>query len=805
MFKTRTRKIFRDIWARKGRSFMVILSIMIGVFAVTTMLSITDLLNRQLEEDVKSEQISHTHVYVISGGETITAEENTAYLETLYSLPGVVDVEGQAIYPISWVSDDELHDAVMVSFSEPLGVGDLETISRLVDGRYPQAGEIAVEPRFAAANDLEIGDTLQFPNTGDQEWEIVGLLLHPYYTEFPATQTSVTVQEKVFANYEDAQQIAGFTGFSAIHVKYETMAQSTEGMNDLVAAIANNTPYVAAFTYQDNPDENFMVSVISDLTGAMDALGIVAMVVSGFLVTNVLNTVILEQRRQIGAMKSLGATFADTFRIYAGMALFYGIIGTTLGLLLAIPVAANTARPIASWLGAYIEGYKISPLGIGVGLTMGLLVPMFAAFVPVLQSSRISILDAVTDLGIASSWGKSRIARLIGKLPFPVVVRQALSNIWQKKGRLTLTIATLTLAVGAFMGATAIGSTLDGFVDDLVGIHDYEIRITPQRAEDYDRLTSLVTENIEGVTAVYPGVDVAVRVPGFVSETPLKEGSDQITASGFDPATPTYKFDLLEGSGWEDDPTRPGIVIARPIAEQLNKNVGDTLEFEINGEEFSYEIIGVDAYLFDVIFMNWEVLADISGYVDASEQPLASTAFVFLSGDASIDTIEDKIDDITTLLSDNGIQGTYHNQPEAAELQAEQTTMLSLIFQTMSIAMAAVGAIGLLAALSMAVLERQKEIGVMRSVGARSRTVMSQFMTEGILIGVVSWLVAIPISVVMAIGFLSLLPGDYMRLDYPPELIAIGLVGVLMVVTVASLWPSFTASRKTIAHILRYQ
>ncbi len=808
MFRTRSKKIYREIMARKGRSLMVIFSIMIGVFGVATMTSISDLLNHQLKEDIKSEQISHTKVYVRSSGESVSAEENIDYLETLKAQlreSGVVDVEGQAVYPVSWRRGDKLEDAVIIAFSHPFGEANLETISRIIEGRYPNQGEIAVEPRFAEANNLEIGDTLRFPNTDDQEWEIVGFLLHPYYTEFPDTQTAVLVEDQLFATYEDARRIAGFTGLSAIHVRYENVAQSTEGLGMLVATISRHTPYVASFTYQDIPEDNFVASVIGDLTGAMDALGIIAMIVSGFLVINVMNTVIVEQRRQIGSMKVLGATITDTFMIYAGMALVYGIIGTMLGLLLAAPVAANTARPLASWVSAYIEGYKLSPVGLGIGAMMGLVVPVLASLFPVWQASRVSILESVTDLGISSNWGRSRLTRRIGRLPLPVIAQQALSNIWQKKGRLSLTILTLTMAVGAFMGATAVGETLDDFVEDMVGIHDYEIRITPQRARDHDQLVALVSQQIEGIQAVYPGVDVLVSVPGFVSETPLKEGIDQVTISGFDPATPTYAFELIEGNGWRDDPARPGLVISRPLAEAMDKHVGDTLDFVVNEQAYSYEIIGVDAYIFEAIFMDWRELAQIAGFVDESGAPLAGSAFVFLQGEPSSKLVDDKIDEITALLSANGIQGTYHNQPQAAQTMSEEAGMLGIIFQMMSIVMAAVSAIGLLAALSMAVFERQKEIGVMRSVGARSRTVAGQFMLEGIFIGFVAWVVAIPLSVLLSQSLLTTLPGDTLQLIYPPQLVVFGLVGVLFVVAIASLWPSLSASRKTVSNILRYQ
>ncbi len=807
MFKIRTKKIVSDILARKGRSLMVVLSITIGVFGVATMLSITDLLRTQMKEDIRPEQISHTQAYVISSGASLSAAENRTYMDKLEALPGVVQVDGQAVYPVTWQTGTAEQDAVLFGFNDPFADDELQGISRIVDGRYPEVGqhEIGVEPRFANAHDLAVGDVVRFPNTGAEEWKIVGILLHPYYAEFPANQTAILVDAQIFANYDDAQRIVGFTGLSAIHVRYENTAQSQDGLGELIDTISLETPYVTSVTYQDDPENSFFVGVMSDMLGAMDALGIVAMLISGFLVTNVMNTVIVEQRRQIGAMKSLGATFVDNLRIYAGMALTYGVVGTALGLLLAIPVAANTARPVADWAYAYIEGNQISQLGLGVGLVMGLIVPSLASLFPIFQASRVSILEAVTDLGIASDWGNSRLARFVGRLPLPLIVLQASNNVIKKKERLALTILTLTAAVAAFMGATAVTGSLNSFGDTMTEIYNYEIRMIPQSSGDYEHIVELVDGEVEGVDAIYPGITISASVPGFVSNTPLQEGSDQVTLWGFDATSPTYNFSLREGQGWSKNANQEGIIISRTIAEALEIGTGDALTLKLNGQEYTYEILGVDSYVFDAIFIDWQELAAIADYVDENGQPLVSTVYITLDGTPSVDAVDDKIEEITALLAANGIQGTYFNEPRAAETSAEQTSMLGIIFQMMAIVMAAVSAIGLLGALSMAVLERQKEIGVMRSVGARSRTIMGQFMLEGVMIGFLAWLAAIPLSVLMSQGFLSIIPIDYLDLTYPPQVVLIGLVGVMIVVFVASVWPSFIASRKTVADILRYQ
>ena len=135
-------------------------------------------------------------------------------------------------------------------------------------------------------------------------------------------------------------------------------------------------------------------------------------------------------------MKSIGATRWDKFVVYAGIALMYGIIGTIPGVILGILVGSLMAQSLAPLAFTMIDGFKISPLGIIVGAVMGLLVPVIAALLPVFNGTRVSILDAMTDLGISGSWGKGLTARLISALPLPINIRQALSNVAQKKGRL---------------------------------------------------------------------------------------------------------------------------------------------------------------------------------------------------------------------------------------------------------------------------------------------------------------------------------------------------------------------------------
>ena len=760
MIKTRTRKIFGDIMARKGRTALVVLSIVIGVFGVVTLVGMNDLVVSQLNEDMNPDEITMTHVYVISQGQPITMEENRAFLDSLSKLPGVQVVEGQAIYLADWKRAEEASDVNsdfetgnILAFTEPFGEVKLEPPSRLVEGRYPQPGknEIAVEQRFVEEYGVNIGDKLVFRElTGGgsepQEWEIVGLVFHPYFTISVAVGDNIEPANNIYAAYEDAQQIAGFPGLSSFYARYPSVDEAKVSLNQFLEAVSTETPYIPVFSWVDNPDDSFIIGQVQSVTGVMNVLAALAMIVSGFLVTNVINSIVIEQKRQIGLMKSLGASRWDNFFIYAGMALIYGIIGTFFGVLLGIPTALLLAKALDSLALTYISGFQVSIVAVVLGIVMGLLIPVLASLIPVFNGTRVTILDAMTDFGISSNWGKTRLSRFIGRLPLPINIRQAFSNIAQKKGRLVLTGITLTLAVGAFMGVTAVFTSLGTQIDAIFDTFNYEISMSPQKAQDFEELRTLITENVDGVEDVFAGYGVAVAVEGYESTDPISQGSNQLSGFGIDTTSPVIQFTLDEGTGWSEDPTRQGVVLTGGLADKLKKGVGDSVVVSVAGQSHEYEIIGVDTFPFDFIYFDWQELATIAGFVDDENKPLPGTFYVSLTGNPTVEDVDHVIEQMTTVMLANGIQGVYNNQPKTEEEQAASLDLFSLILNMTSGVMAAVGAIGLLAALSMAVYERQKEIGVMRSIGAGSTTIVTQFLVEGILVGILAWIVAVPLS-----------------------------------------------------------
>ncbi len=818
MSKTHFRKILSDIRLHRSRTLLVVLSIMIGVFGVTALVGMGDLLVGQLNSDLDQNKIAMTHVYVVSSGGQMSLEDNQALIDELSTLPGVERVEGQAIYPMDWHRADaeDFEAGSVIAFSQPFEQVQLEPISRVVEGRYPVSGqnEIAVEQRFADTHDMAVGDKIVFRGSEATAWEIVGIVFQPYPTMTPhssgiAIRDPATPPEtNIYATYEDAQQIVGFPGLSSFLARYNTVEAAHDGLSDFVGVMTANSPYITAFSFIDDPAENSLVKLAATFTNIMNILAVVAMIVSAFLVVNVINTIVVEQKRQIGVMKSLGATRLDTLLIYSGQALAYGVLGSIVGVIIAVPTASWMSKAIAPFVSTYMDGFQVSTVGVITGFGLGLLIPVLASLMPVLNGTRVSILEAMTDMGIASQWGTSRLSRFIGGLPLPTTVRQALSNIIQKRGRLALTILTLTMALGAFMGVTALFTTLDDAVNRMFATYDNEIQMTTQEAEDPAQVRQMLLENFDHITHVTPAYNVSVELEGYTGSQSRFSAStgNQVSAVGVDPTAGVVNFRLSSGTGWQDDPTRKGVILNESVAKTIGKKTGDTVVITVGGQAHEYEVIGVDQWPFDTLFFEWSELARIAGYTNAQGEPTPGAFNIDLEGDPTAEEVEAVIEEIKTVAATNGIQAVYTNQPQNEADLTQMITSFRMVFNLTAVVMALVGAIGLLATLSMAVLERQKEIGVMRSLGAGSSTIILQFLVEGILVAVIAWLFGLPLSYLVGYAIHAAVDLEsFFRFEYPILVALQGLIGIIVLTAIASAWPSIAAARKTVSDILRYQ
>ena len=937
--RTRGRKILRDVWARKGRTALVSLAIFIGVAGTITLFSLSDIIVSQLRQDIKEDELAMLDVFVtISAG---TLPDNAAYLDGLRRLPGVTEVQGH-VQSLGYfkLNEDEtaFEEALVMAYSNPYEPRLPITPLRLIEGRYPAEGanEVAIETRMAEEYGLAVGDTLYFrvlsPSRTNQSgeigtveaWTVSGIVFHPY-TFSPKTS--------VYSNMADANYVTGttgFTGFTARFTDYATAQDRKEAFTDY---LARETPYIPVFVQSEDPANNSMIQQAQTIAGTMGFLALISLIVSGFLVINVITSIVVEQKRQIGVMKSMGATRWDNMLMYSGIAFTYGLIAVIPGVIIGIPLGNTAAHALAPQLNTALEGFKISPSSIILGVVVGLAIPVLASLVPVFNGTRVKILDAMTDLGIDANYGSGPLAKLIARLPVPITVRQGLSNVSLKKARLAFTVLTLAIAAGAFMGIYAMFNSLTSSLDLFLDSFNVQIGIFPNEGRDPDQFTAILREHFQSedrniFRSIEPGFQLQVEFEGYDPE-PTAGGPPGIFAYGYDvnSETPAFNFTIIEGETLTDATAEDGIILSSLLSANMDKTVGDTVVMRVPGNAVALKVIGIADFPLDQVWIDWRTLARTAGYLVGAPRPNEYLATVTVEGydgtlpqgqlgivgfdetvgrfltfsegafvtrgepgliisqgmadaggysvgdtitliaangnsaqypivgifslppmlqndqippdfagmywqdlaaleglslegkpqpqgyfvtttleDPTEDELDDIIDEVNEVMLAQGIPTGFFNFVELVNQISEIFLTIQVILSAVALLIALVGALGLLTTLSMSVYERQKEIGVMRSIGAGSSTVAAQFLTEGLVVGIISWAVGLPLAALVELLLLKVTGFDEtFPFTFPLSAAVIGLVGMLVITTIASLWPSISASRKTVSDILRYQ
>lgn len=810
--RTHEHKILSDIWTRKGRTLLVSLSIFFGVFGVIALQSMTTLLTTQLNKDIQQERLAMQEIVLRPKPEqTLTTTDEL--LATIEEQPNVTVVEGEFLRQVYFKpeSEAEFEQGFMLASTSAPDQVMLEPW-RMVEGEYPMAGqrEIVIDERTAERYALGVGDTLTLQlvaqSTGDnipeETWTISGIIFYAYQN------LNLETDRLMVVNLSDAQYLAGFEGLTGINIRYTDFASAEANAEMISAQIGQTTSYIPLVSRLADPEQNQQLEGTRTLGAVMTLFAFTALLVSGFLVINVINSIIVEQKRLIGVMKSLGATRLETIYIYSGISLGYGILAVIPGVLLGVPAGFLISQGIAPMLGTSISEFAVSPSAIVIGVIVGLAVPLLASLLPVYNGTRVNILEAMTDLGITSHFGSGWLDRLIARIPLPISIRQGISNVSQKKSRLALTMFTLAVAVGAFMGIFAVFSSLTGTINGLFDTFNAQIYLSPTEPQDLATVEELLSE-VESIESIQPSGFLQVQIE---QETVEEEMGPAIISGtlmlGIDPEQPISAFalDIEEGTSFQDSNISDGVVISSALAETYDKQVGDTLVVVGAGNRQSFPIIGIADYAFEQLWVRWETMAAFQGNVVDGNPVVPGFAIILKNADADGIETDAAIKEINHVLIQNGITADYQNFPDFLGQITQQIQGFQVIASSATLLIAAVGALGLLTTLYMSVFERQKEIGIMRSIGANSLRIVLQFLIEGIIVGIIAWVIGIPISILLSNMIETAMNlGERVPFQFSPEAAVVGGIGMIIGTFIASILPSLSAAQKTVSNILRYQ
>ncbi|HEY8414881.1 MAG TPA: ABC transporter permease, partial [Thermaerobacter sp.] len=556
------------------------------------------------------------------------------------------------------------------------------------------------------------------------------------------------------------------------------------------------------YTWIPEPGRHWAQDVLDAMTFLLLALGGLSLLLSGFLVINTLTAVLAQQVRQIGVMKAVGAGRGQLAGMYLGMAAAYGLMS----LLVAVPLGAAGARVLtrfgAGLINVDVPGFRLPPVVLALQAAVGLGVPLLAALYPVLAGTRVTVREAISDYGVGPAAGHGglldRWLRRVPALPRPVLL--SLRNTFRRKGRLVLTLATLSLGGAIFIAVLSVHASLQRTLDDALKYWHYDVAVNFSR--------SYRVKQIEQVVRGVPGV-LRAETWGFEGVRRLRpdgtEGESTVMIAP-PPGSRLLQPTLTAGRWLLPGDENAVVVNTEFLKDEPDVDVGEDVVLKLDSRETTWRVVGVVRGVLTgpSVYANAPHFARVARDVGRAR----SVRVVTERHDAEFQAQVARV--LERRFEAAGMQVAQVETIAQVRRNVEQQFNIIVAFLlAMAALLAVVGALGLAGTMSINVLERLREIGVMRAIGASGGAIRQVFIVEGVFIGILSWLIggilSLPISKLLSdtVGNLFVQESLSFRFSTPGALLWLLIVVVLA--AVASFFPAWNASRLSVRDVLAYE
>jgi len=376
-------------------------------------------------------------------------------------------------------------------------------------------------------------------------------------------------------------------------------------------------------------------------------------------------------------------------------------------------------------------------------------------------------------------------------------------NTFRKKGRLLLTLFTLSMAGAVFIAVFNVRSSMTYLMDLMMQHFMADVTVTLRQPYRVERVEQALLET--------PGVAQVEAWGGAPGEL-WDAGGDlvtKITVVAPPEGTHLLRPDMVAGR-W----VRPGEDYALVAGDTIYKyyphlQPGDQVRVKLPGRKVeSWTVVGVFRFMGmlpePLVYANFGF---VSGRIHLRNQAASYRVVTTQHDSAGQRAISRAIDahlKERNLPVQSVISGGTMLENATTGLNA-----LIIFLLIMAVLTAIVGSIGLTGTMSINVLERRREIGVMRTIGAQDRVIMQAVMIEALVIGLITWLLAIGLSLPIGALMLRIIGQAMMGSPTPQHITPLGMLLWLGVVSVlslfASLAPARSAARLTINEVLAYE
>lgn len=649
---------------------------------------------------------------------------------------------------------------------------------------YTQPGAVLISADSAARFGLKPGDALTLQiGTTQKQVTIVGLMQQP-------NQVSSRVLEGlVLTDIASAQELFGLNGKLT---RVDLIA--TEQEANLVAAALPAGLRLAKASEQ--------ADTVTQLTAAfqlnLTAFSLLALAVGMFLIYNTVMFSVVQRRRLLGILRSIGVTGREIFLLILSEAAVLGLIGSLLGLLLGILLGRLTVALVTQTINDLYFSLTVSDVSVDLfsllkGLALGVISALLAAALPAYEASAV---PAVTVLQRSDL--EDRIRRLLPKLNyigvillaigaaillfgqsnvsilfigvflvlfglvvyvpvitvflmrfatntvgrFGLVTRMASRTVTQALSRTSVAIASLMVAVAVTIGVTVMIASFRTTVENWLGQTLNADFYVSSPLTGANRIVSMDPALVDKARAVPNIENIEILRSVTVTSPEFGEVRLNATTGGRARGTRIFRSFLGDPNTIYDQLNGGAVAITEPFANRHNVGEGSTITLLTDKGAQSFPIVGV---YYDYSSDQGSVLMSLDIYRNYWNDNAISGFSVYVVPDADVNKVEDGVR--AALGGNTVVVQSNRALRDAALVIFDRTFAITRALQFIAVVVAFIGILSALMALQ---LERTRELGTLRATGMTLRQLWRLTLLESGLMGAAAGILAIPVGLVLA-------------------------------------------------------
>ncbi|MGH8824270.1 MAG: ABC transporter permease [Jiangellaceae bacterium] len=842
------RVTLKSLVARKVRLAMSALAIVLGVAFVAGSYVFTDTLDRTFEEifsdlhgDVIVRPEGSQGLSSLVGSDAVNNDTRTvpaSLVDQLAALDGARRVDGVVENRSVFVVGD---DGRVVSSGGAPGIGANwsdapnttgEAPLKIADGRPPaHEGEVVLDARTAELGGYDLGDSVRLVTSTEQA-EIEATLVGTATFGESASLAGATL---ALFDTASAQRLLldGAEAFSTITIAARE-GVSQERLRSEVEAVIPDGFEARTGAETSNETSDGLREALSFFTTFLLVFAAVALFVGTFLILNTFSILVAQRSREMALYRALGAGRRQVTRSVLVEALVVGLLGATVGLGLGLVVAHLLKLAFGAFgLDLGPGGLVVEPRTVAVAYGVGVAVTMAAAYIPARRAARVSPVAAMRDdvalpqaprslhaglggalaltgaalLGAGLFLDTPRSTLLVGigitgvflgiALIAPVlaapIVRAvaagyptlfgtvghlARENALRNPRRTAATASALMVGLALVSAMAVIGESTNesidvAFEDDLTA----DFVVSNALGQPFSTRVATDLARLDGVAEVAQVRWQAGQVAGHDANLAALDPAAFATAA---------HLDITDGgTGLGTD----GTLVATGLAGRERLDVGDRLTVGMPAGERVLRVVGIFA---DNPAVGSEVVVSFDTLAAGGVSPADSFVYVVVEPDADTAAVRAGLEEATAALPTVTVKD---QEAFTEEQRAPVNRLLSLVYALLGLAVL-IAVLGIVNTLALSVIERTREVGLLRAVGMSRRQLRAMVRWEAVAIALLGAVLGIVLGVVFGVALQSALSDEGLEVLAVPWLRLAGFVVLAALVGVlAAVWPARRAAK----------